>query len=75
MLKEAAEAGFYKSADGTTYPKLLILTVQQILDGKQPAYPLHRVFSAEVRNLRSSCLGRPSNASLRWPGWLIRPSR
>jgi hypothetical protein len=42
MLKEAAEAGFYKSADGTTYPKLQILTIQQILDGLQPKYPLHR---------------------------------
>ena len=42
MLREAAEAGFYKSTDGTTYPKLQILTIQQILDGKQPAYPLHR---------------------------------
>jgi site-specific DNA-methyltransferase (adenine-specific) len=42
MLKEAAEAGFYKSTDGTTYPKLQILTIQQILDGRQPEYPLHR---------------------------------
>jgi len=42
MLKEAAEAGFYKSTDGTTYPKLQILTIQQILDGLQPKYPLHR---------------------------------
>jgi DNA modification methylase len=42
MLKEAAEAGFYKSTDGTVYPKLQILTIQQILDGKQPEYPLHR---------------------------------
>jgi DNA modification methylase len=42
MLKEAAEAGFYKSTDGTTYPKLQILTIQQILDGRQPAFPLHR---------------------------------
>jgi DNA modification methylase len=42
MLKEAAEAGFYKSTDGTIYPKLQILTIQQILDGKQPEYPLHR---------------------------------
>lgn len=42
MVKEAAEAGFYKSSDGTTYPRLQILTVQQILDGKQPEYPLHR---------------------------------
>jgi DNA modification methylase len=42
MLREAAEAGFYKSTDGTVYPKLQILTIQQILDGKQPEYPLHR---------------------------------
>jgi site-specific DNA-methyltransferase (adenine-specific) len=42
MLKEAAEAGFYKSSDGTLYPRLQILTVQQILDGRQPEYPAHR---------------------------------
>jgi DNA modification methylase len=42
MLRQAAEAGLYKSTDGTTYPKLQILTIQQILDGKQPEYPLHR---------------------------------
>jgi hypothetical protein len=42
MLKEAAEAGFYKSSDGTSYPRLQILTVQQLLNGQQPQYPLHR---------------------------------
>jgi DNA modification methylase len=42
MLREAAEAGLYKSSDGTTYPRIQILTIQQILDGKQPQYPLHR---------------------------------
>ena len=42
MLKEAAEAGFYKSSDGTSYPRIQILTVQQLLNGKQPEYPLHR---------------------------------
>lgn len=42
MLREAAEGGLYKSSDGTTYPRLQILTIQQILDGKQPQYPLHR---------------------------------
>ena len=42
MMKEAAEAGFNRSTDGTTYPKLQILTIQQILDGRQPEYPLHR---------------------------------
>ena len=42
MLKEAAEAGFYRSSDGTSYPRLQILTIQQLLNGKQPEYPLHR---------------------------------
>ena len=42
MLKEAAEAGLYKSSDGSTYDRLQILTVQQILEGKQPDYPRHR---------------------------------
>jgi site-specific DNA-methyltransferase (adenine-specific) len=42
MLREAAEAGLYKSSDGTTYARMQILTIQQILDGKQPEYPLHR---------------------------------
>ena len=42
MLREAAEAGLYKSSDGTTYARLQILTIQQILDGQQPDYPLHR---------------------------------
>ncbi len=42
MKKEAADAGLYKSTDGSIYPRLQILTIQQILDGKQPDYPAHR---------------------------------
>jgi site-specific DNA-methyltransferase (adenine-specific) len=42
MLKEAAEAGFYKSSDGSSYPRLQILTIEELLKGKQPEYPLHR---------------------------------
>jgi len=42
MLKEAAEAGLYKSSDHSTYPRVQILTVQQILEGRQAEYPLHR---------------------------------
>ena len=42
MKHEAAEAGLYKSSDGSTWPRLQILTIQQILDGKQPDYPAHR---------------------------------
>ncbi len=39
MLKEAAEAGFYKSPDGTSYPRMQIFTVEQLLLGKQVEYP------------------------------------
>jgi DNA modification methylase len=44
MLKEAAEAGFYKSGplDELVYARIQILTIQQILDGKQPEYPARR---------------------------------
>jgi adenine specific DNA methylase Mod len=42
MLREAAEAGLYRSTDGTTYPRMQILTVEEILKGKQPEYPLFR---------------------------------
>ncbi len=42
MLREAAEAGFYVSPDDSTYPRIQILTIEEILDGKQPQYPLHR---------------------------------
>ena len=39
-----AEAGFYKSDthNELTWPRIQILTIQQILDGKQPEYPAHR---------------------------------
>jgi DNA modification methylase len=43
MHREAVEAGFYTSPDNSTYPRIQILTIQQILDGKQPEYPLHRL--------------------------------
>ncbi len=39
MLREAAEAGFYTAPDGSRYPKMQILTIQDLLDGKQPEYP------------------------------------
>ncbi len=42
MMKEAAEAGFYKSTDGTSYPRMQVLTVEQLLRGQQVQYPLHR---------------------------------
>ncbi len=39
MMKEAAEAGFYTSPDGTKYPRLQVLTVEQLLNGQQAEYP------------------------------------
>jgi len=40
MVKEAAEAGFYKSPhiEGR-FPRLQILTIEQLLRGDQIAYP------------------------------------
>jgi len=42
MKHEATDAGLYTSSDRSTYPRIQILTIQQILDGKQPEYPRHR---------------------------------
>jgi site-specific DNA-methyltransferase (adenine-specific) len=42
MLKEAAEAGFYKhdsSFDTGTFPRIQILTVEDLLNGAQVQYP------------------------------------
>jgi site-specific DNA-methyltransferase (adenine-specific) len=35
MQKEAAEAGFYTSKDGTRYPRIQLLTIEGLLDGTQ----------------------------------------
>ncbi len=42
MQKEAAEAGFYTSSDGTKYPRLQLLTIKGLLDGTERLErPLH----------------------------------
>ena len=42
MLREAAEAGFYKSSDGSTYPKVQLLTIKGLMEGTQRLErPLH----------------------------------
>ncbi len=42
MKREAAEAGFYTSSDGTKYPRLQLLTVGGLLEGNQHLQrPLH----------------------------------
>jgi site-specific DNA-methyltransferase (adenine-specific) len=45
MLREAAEAGLYRSGplDKTAHPRIQILTIEEILAGKQPAYPKYSV--------------------------------
>jgi len=39
MRKEAASAGFYESPWGTKHPRLQILTIEELLEGKQIDYP------------------------------------
>jgi DNA modification methylase len=42
MQKEAAEAGFYTSQDGSRYPRLQLLTIKGLLEGnKNVQRPLH----------------------------------
>ena len=35
MLREAAEAGFYTSADGSRYPRVQLLTIRDLLEGNR----------------------------------------
>jgi hypothetical protein len=39
MITEAAQKGFYHSPLGKDYPKLQILTIEEILSGKAPEIP------------------------------------
>ena len=42
MQREAAEAGFYTSGDGSRYPRIQLLTIKGLLEGTQHlARPLH----------------------------------
>ena len=42
MQKQAAEAGFYTSHDGSRYPRLQLLTIKDLLEGnKNVQRPLH----------------------------------
>ncbi len=42
MRKEAAEAGFYTSADGSQYPRLQLLTIRGLIEGTECLQrPLH----------------------------------
>jgi site-specific DNA-methyltransferase (adenine-specific) len=35
MLKEAATAGFYRAGNGRDYPRIQILTIEDLLTGRQ----------------------------------------
>jgi hypothetical protein len=42
MQKEAAEAGFYTSRDGSRYPRVQLLTIKGLMEGTQYLQrPLH----------------------------------
>jgi len=42
MLREASAADLYESKDlGKTFPKIQILTVEEILNGRRPEIPYH----------------------------------
>jgi DNA modification methylase len=56
MLTEAAAAGFYESKDFPgRYPRLQILTIAELLEGKKINYPNHRVetFAKAERKTKS----------------------
>lgn len=50
MRTEAAGAGFYDSPWGTKHPRLQILTVEELLEGKKPDFPPSR----DVRTFKSA---------------------
>jgi hypothetical protein len=64
--REAAEAGFYKSphVEGT-FPRIQILTVQQLLKGEQIAYP--RLLDVTFKQAPSApCVARLARIQA-WP--------
>jgi SAM-dependent methyltransferase len=64
MLREAAEAGFYTAPDNSKYPKMQILTIQQILSGKQPEYSRFADPATFKKAPKARASTRQSNLSL-----------
>jgi site-specific DNA-methyltransferase (adenine-specific) len=61
MLQEAVGAGFYKSElRGTSYPRLQIRTVEELLDGKSFEYPRHEASSWKQATQAASDVGQES---------------
>jgi SAM-dependent methyltransferase len=64
MQKEAAEAGFYTSADGSKYPRLQLLTIEGLLTGTQHLQrPLH-VRDVTFKKAPKSRAAAPENLTL-----------
>jgi site-specific DNA-methyltransferase (adenine-specific) len=68
MQKEAAEAGFYTSADGSKYPRLQLLTIEGLLKGTQRLQrPLH-VRDVTFKKAPRSRAEAPQNLTLNLSG-------
>jgi hypothetical protein len=52
---EAGGAGFYDSPWGKRFPRLQILTVSELLDGKSIEYPQPSQVNVTYRFLKDSC--------------------
>jgi DNA modification methylase len=64
MQKEAAEAGFYTSIDGSKYPRLQLLTIKDLLEGnKRIERPMH-VRDVTFKKAPRSRADAPINLSL-----------
>jgi adenine specific DNA methylase Mod len=79
MLREAAEAGSYRSEslDKTSYPRIQILTIEDLLNGKQPEYPKYSVdvtFKKMPKSARFAEVDdRQSMEQVRMPVTPVRP--
>jgi len=63
MIEEAATAGFYEAKElGKKYPRLQILTIEELLNGKQPEYPrgAGRLTYKQARRRRKQAGTQPS---------------
>jgi hypothetical protein len=56
MRKEAASAGFYKSPWGT-HPRIQLLTVQELLEGKRIDYPPSQQVNATFKKAKKATGG------------------
>jgi restriction endonuclease Mrr len=59
MLKEAAEAGFYTSQDGSRYPRVQLLTIQGLMEETQR---LQRPLHVQDVTFKRAPLSRPKPA-------------